>query len=90
MNKTFVAKVKIYDVLNQNQSITRNISSTAVTDNENTVLKRYAMFSLTYKIQNFSGTQRPPGRNFRNMEGMDRPGGFGGGGFGGFGGGRMD
>ena len=90
MNKTFVAKVKIYDVLNQNQSITRNISSTAVTDNENTVLKRYAMFSLTYKIQNFSGTQRPPGRNFRNMEGMDRPGGSGSGGFGGFGGGRMD
>ena len=83
LNKTFVAKVKVYDILDQNQSITRSISSTAVTDNYNTVLQRYAMFSLTYKIQNFSGTQKAPGRNNRNMEGMDRgnrpPGGFGGG-----------
>ena len=77
LNKTFIAKVKVYDVLNQNQSITRNISTTSVSDNENTVLKRYAMFSLTYKIQNFSGMKNPPGRNNRNMEGMDRPGGGG-------------
>jgi hypothetical protein len=79
LNKTFIAKVKVYDVLNQNQSITRSISTTSVSDNENTVLKRYAMFSLTYKIQNFAG--KAPGRN-RNMEGMDRgerPEGFGGG-----------
>lgn len=91
LKKTFVAKVKVYDVLNQNQSITRSISATSVTDSENTVLRRYAMFSLTYKIQNFSGMKRPPGRNNRNMEGMDRgerPEGFGGGGNGGgFGGG---
>lgn len=80
LNKTFIAKAKIYDLLNQNQSITRSISTTSVSDNENTVLKRYAMFSLTYKIQNFAG--KAPGRN-RNMEGMDRgerPEGFGGGG----------
>ncbi|HTG66821.1 MAG TPA: outer membrane beta-barrel protein [Flavobacterium sp.] len=93
LNKTFVAKVKVYDVLNQNQSISRSISATAVTDSENTVLRRYAMFSLTYKIQNFSGMKRPPGRNNRNMEGMDRgerPEGFGGGGFGGGGQRMMD
>jgi len=79
LNKAFIAKVKIYDVLNQNQSITRNISTTSVSDNENTVLRRYAMFSLTYKIQNFAG--KAPGRN-RDREGMDRgerPEGFGGG-----------
>ncbi|MEN9908216.1 MAG: hypothetical protein RLZZ540_1365 [Bacteroidota bacterium] len=91
LNKTFIAKVKVYDVLNQNQSITRSISATSVSDNENTVLKRYAMFSLTYKIQNFSGMKNPPGRNNRNMEGMDRgerPEGFGGGGGNGGGGGQ--
>ncbi|MFA9190480.1 outer membrane beta-barrel protein [Flavobacterium sp. FZUC8N2.13] len=79
LDKAFIAKVKIYDILNQNQSITRNISTTSVSDNENTVLRRYAMFSLTYKIQKFSG--KAPARN-RNMEGMDRgqrPEGFGGG-----------
>ncbi|WP_414000025.1 outer membrane beta-barrel protein [Flavobacterium sp. W1B] len=74
LNKTFVAKVKVYDVLNQNQSITRNISTTSVSDNENTVLKRYAMFSLTYKIQDFSGMKNPPGsRNNRNMERREMP-----------------
>jgi hypothetical protein len=73
LNKTFIAKVKIYDVLNQNQSITRNISSTSISDNENTVLKRYAMFSLTYKIQDFSGMKNIPGsRNNRNMERRER------------------
>lgn len=77
LNKTFIAKVKVYDLLNQNQSITRSISTTSVSDNENTVLKRYAMFSLTYKIQNFAG--KAPGRN-RNMgERGERPEGFGGG-----------
>ncbi|MES2241198.1 MAG: outer membrane beta-barrel protein [Bacteroidota bacterium] len=91
LNKTFVAKVKVYDILNQNISSTRSISTTSVSDNENTVLKRYAMFSLTYKIQNFAGMKKPPGRNNRNMEGMDRgerPEGFGGGNGGG--GSRMD
>ena len=65
-NKDFVAKIKVYDVLNQNQSTTRTISDTSIRDEENTILKRYAMFSLTYKIQNFAGMKNPPGgRNNR-------------------------
>lgn len=47
-------KIKVYDLLNQNQSATRYITSTSVVDSENTVLKRYAMFSLMYKFQNFA------------------------------------
>lgn len=81
LNKAFIAKVKVYDLLNQNQSITRSISTTSISDNENTVLKRYAMFSLTYNIKNFAG-KAPGGRN-RNMGermgGGERPEGFGGG-----------
>lgn len=72
LGKTFIARVKGYDVLNQNQSITRSISATSVSDNENTILKRYAMFSLTYKIQNFTGMKNPPGRNNRNVDGIER------------------
>ena len=49
------AKVKVYDVLNQNISATRTITPTAITDMENTVLQRYAMFSLTYKLEKFGG-----------------------------------
>ncbi|MNE31136.1 hypothetical protein D3C80_1246840 [compost metagenome] len=50
-------KVKVYDILNQNQSATRTISPTTIRDEENTVLKRYVMFSLAYKVGSFSGKE---------------------------------
>lgn len=49
-----IFKVKVYDILNQNQSTLRSISPTAVVDTENIVLKRYIMFSLMYKFQEFA------------------------------------
>ncbi len=64
-NKSIIAKVKIYDVLNQNQAYSRTISATTIRDEENTVLKRYAMFSLTYKIQNLSGMKKAGRNDFR-------------------------
>lgn len=54
-----LAKVKVYDLLNQNQSSTRTISDTSIRDEENIVLKRYAMFSLTYKLEKFGGRKKP-------------------------------
>ena len=69
-DKNFIAKVKVYDLLNQNQSTTRTISATTIRDDENTILKRYAIFSLTYKIQDFSGMKNPPGS--RNNRGNRR------------------
>lgn len=70
-NKSFTAKVKVYDVLNQNQSTARTITATTIRDDENTILKRYCMFSLTYKIQNFSGMKNPPGSR-NNRGGTER------------------
>lgn len=58
-NKKMSAKVKVYDILNQNQSNTRTITPTAIRDEENIVLKRYLMFSLTYKIEKFAGKEKP-------------------------------
>jgi hypothetical protein len=55
LDKKLYAKVKVYDVLNQNLSATRTISATSIRDEENTVLRRYVMFSLAYKIGNFVG-----------------------------------
>jgi hypothetical protein len=49
------AKVKVNDMLSQNQSATRTISPTNIRDEENVVLKRYLMFSLTYKLNKFVG-----------------------------------
>ncbi|MBP6759294.1 MAG: outer membrane beta-barrel protein, partial [Flavobacterium sp.] len=60
-DKKMTLKVKVYDVLNQNQSATRTISPTTIRDEENTVLKRYAMFSLAYKLGNFGGKERRSG-----------------------------
>jgi hypothetical protein len=57
-DKKVYAKVKVYDVLNQNQSATRTISATSIRDEENTVLKRYVMFSVSYKIGNFAGAEK--------------------------------
>jgi hypothetical protein len=58
-DKKIMAKVKVYDVLNQNQSATRTITPTTIRDEENIVLKRYLMFSLTYKIEKFAGKEKP-------------------------------
>ncbi|MFN4198326.1 MAG: hypothetical protein ACK4FS_04785, partial [Flavobacterium sp.] len=55
--KRWLAKVKVYDILNQNLGVRRTITPTAVTDSENTVLRRYVMFSLTYKLDKFGGKQ---------------------------------
>lgn len=56
--KKLMAKVKVYDILNQNQNATRSISATSIRDEENVVLKRYVMFSLTYKLEKFAGKEK--------------------------------
>ncbi|MXN91090.1 outer membrane beta-barrel protein [Flavobacterium sp. Sd200] len=69
LDNHFMFKIKVYDVLNQNLGITRSITATSIEDQENTVLKRYAMFSLTYSLKQFGGKRVPGG---------DRPPGGGG------------
>ena len=54
-NKQLTAKVKVYDVLNQNQSVSRSINSTYIEDREDLILKRYIMFSLSMKLNKFGG-----------------------------------
>lgn len=61
-------KVYVFDLLKQNNSISRSISDVAVTDTYSNVLTRYAMVSFTYIIGNFKKSDLPD-------EG-DRPGGF--------------
>ena len=56
-----LAKVKVYDVLNQNVGVRRTITPTAITDVENTVLQQYMMFSLTYSLDKFSGKKEGDG-----------------------------
>jgi hypothetical protein len=58
MGDNLLAKVKVYDLLNQNVNATRTISPTAISDVENTVLQQYVMFSLTYKLEKFGGKKK--------------------------------
>jgi len=55
LNDDLMFMIKVYDVLNQNLGTSRTIGPTTITDQENTVLKRYIMFSLSYKIGEFGG-----------------------------------
>lgn len=64
LDKKLMAKVKVYDLLNQNQSATRTISATSIRDEENIVLKRYVMFSLTFKFEKFAGKEKKSGNRF--------------------------
>lgn len=51
LNDQLTAKVKAYDLFNQNQSVLRYNSATSVVDTKNLVMQRYLMFSLTYKLK---------------------------------------
>lgn len=53
--KQFTAKVKIYDVLNQNQSVRRTITDSYFEDRDDLILKRYIMFSISMKLNKFAG-----------------------------------
>lgn len=54
-NKQFTAKIKVYDLLNQNQSVRRTITDSYFEDREDLILKRYIMFSLSMKLNKFAG-----------------------------------
>jgi len=67
----------VYDILNQNRSISRTVTGAYTEDNFTTVLRRYAMFSLTYTFKKFKSGDAPkieqePGRH----PGMHPGGGF--------------
>lgn len=64
LKDAMLAKVKVYDLLNQNQNMTRSITATSIRDEENTVLRRYVMFSLTFKLEKFGGKKKEGGMMF--------------------------
>jgi hypothetical protein len=57
-NETFIAKFKVYDLLDQNTNVRRTADSYQIVDQYNTILKRYFMCSLTYKFSNFVGKEK--------------------------------
>ncbi len=52
-NKRGELKVVAFDLLNQNNSITREVTETYIEDNQSQVLNRYFMLTFTYQLRNF-------------------------------------
>lgn len=62
MQKKMTAKVLAYDLLNQNINTRRTSGQDFIQDFQGTVLRRYFMFSLSYKFDQFGG-KAPQRRN---------------------------
>ena len=60
-------KLSVFDILKQNQSITRNTDASYVEDVQNRVLQQYFMLTFSYKLKNF-GTAAARAANFRHQE----------------------
>lgn len=75
-DKSATLRLQAYDLLNENTSVSRQVTGNVITDSQSNRLSRYFMLSFTMRLQKFSG-QRPqqqePG--FRGPGGDRRGGG---------------
>ncbi len=84
-------RLKVYDILGQQTSMSRTISESSMTDTNSNILGSYVMAHFVYRFNSMGGKREGSGR--RGMDGGGRSrgfggeGGWGGGGGGGFGGG---
>lgn len=73
-------KFSVFDLLKQNQSITRTSTESGISDVQNKVLTQYFMLTFTYKLKNFGAAASSGNNNNRPRENFG-PGGMPGGGF---------
>lgn len=69
-------KASVFDLLKQNQSVTRTVSGLDIVDERNTVLQQYFMLTFTYSLKNFG--KASPSRQGGNRGNFGGPGGPGG------------
>ena len=53
-------KLSVFDLLNQNKSISRNVEQNYVEDVRSQVLNRYFMLTFTYNLRSFKGQENQP------------------------------
>jgi hypothetical protein len=72
-NKRGELKLNVYDLLNQNKSITRTVDQNSIVDTRTQVLTRYFLLSFTYNLRKFGAQPQNNNRMnmFRNRGGME-------------------
>jgi len=66
-NKSGELKLSVFDLLKQNQSISRTITGNYIEDVQTNVLQQYFMLTFTYSLKNF-GTARQTNQNRGNRQ----------------------
>jgi hypothetical protein len=56
-NRSLEAKISVFDILNQNRSISRTVTGAYTEDSYTNVLQRYGMITLTYTLKRFKNGQ---------------------------------
>ncbi|RYY68220.1 MAG: hypothetical protein EOO13_12900, partial [Chitinophagaceae bacterium] len=78
-NRVGELKLSVFDLLKQNQAISRTVENGIITDVQSLVLQQYFMLTFTYNLKNFGTPKRAANNDEdgpRNMGG-GRPGGMG-------------
>jgi hypothetical protein len=67
-NNAASLRFQVFDVYNENTSVSRSVSANSITDTRSNRLARYAMLTFSLKLQKFNGQQMPSMGN--QMPGM--------------------
>ena len=70
-NQRGEVKLTVFDLLNQNQSIARNVYDNYIEDSQTVVLRQYFMLTFTYTLKNF-GTAKAPVNNNSERQNSNR------------------
>jgi len=69
-NKAGELKLTVFDILNQNKSISTNTGENYFEDNRTNVIRRYFLISFTYNLRRMASNNQQMPQNMKNM--MDR------------------
>jgi hypothetical protein len=68
-------KLSVFDLLKQNQSITRTVSANTIEDSQSKVLQQYFMLTFTYNLKNFGVASKTATHgNWKGRGGFHSPG----------------
>ena len=73
-NQAGELKISVFDLLNQNTSITRTLTETYREDVRSLVLKQYFMLTFTYTLRNFKSGSMPTQDNQEQRPWRERGG----------------